>query len=239
MGAVFLSANKKKAITENLESALVKYNLKDLPEHGITLIAPSDPALSRNLETIDPYSVFLRSANSKAIVGYSIKWDCFDGKNESADRDMSFDYRRTNILGVVFLYGEQAERRNLLSRLEGVIEPNSTWLISYSFPARPIGTAVEEASSGFTETALAEIRRVCPVMTVTVDGVFFDDGTFVGPDTTVFFARVETEMAMRHEVLQKVQSELKSGKTPTDVFHGLERIVNSVGWTTRTEDGNG
>jgi hypothetical protein len=42
-----------------------------------------------------------------------------------------------------------------------------------------------------------------------------------------FFSHVETQMAVRHEVLQNVQGELKSGKTPTEVFAGLEQIVNS------------
>jgi len=64
---------------------------------------------------------------------------------------------------------------------------------------------------------------------------FFDDGIFVGPDTISFFTHVETQMAVRHEVLQKVQSELKSGKTPTEVFHGLEQIVNSQSAEPRGE----
>jgi hypothetical protein len=66
-------------------------------------------------------------------------------------------------------------------------------------------------------------------MTVTADGVFFEDGTFIGPDTTNFFARVKTQMNVRSEIYQGVQNELKSGKTPGEVFRGLEQIRDREG----------
>ena len=61
-------------------------------------------------------------------------------------------------------------------------------------------------------------------MTVSADGVFFDDGTFMGPDTTNFFAKVKTQMDVRYEILQGVENELQSGKNPAEVFKRLEQI---------------
>ena len=84
--------------------------------------------------------------------------------------------------------------------------------------------AVEEVSIGLDQATLTEVQAACPTMTVTADGIFFDDGTFIGPDANNFFAKVKTQMDARYEVLQGVQSDLKSGKNPTEVFRGLEQI---------------
>ena len=69
-----------------------------------------------------------------------------------------------------------------------------------------------------------EVQAACPTMTVTLDGGFFDDGTFIGPDTNDFFAKVKTQIDVRYEILQGVQSDLKSGKDPAAVFKGLEQM---------------
>lgn len=235
--AVFFSfvITPKEVAIHQAESTVVRFNIKDLPEHGILLIAPSDPAFSKDLKPIDPYSVFLRNTSSRPIVGYSIKWECFDGKNESASRNTLYDRHLRSNLGVVFMYGEETDRKAILNKLEEVIWPNSTWLISYDLPARPIGTGTKEDSPENNEAAVAEMRAACPEMTITLDGVFFDDGRFVGPDTIGFFTHVETHVAMRREVFQKVQTELKSGKTPTEVFQGLEQIANSDSTEPRAE----
>lgn len=213
----------------------MKYNIKDLPKHGISLLAPSDPALSKDLKPIDPYSVFLRNTSSRPIVGYSIKWECDDGKRESATRNTFYDRHLRSNLGVVFMYGDEIDRRAILDRLEEVIWQNSTWLISYDLPAQPVGTVTNEDSPEINEAAVAQMQAACPEMTITLDGVFFDDGKFVGPDTIGFFTHVETHVAMRLEMFQKVQTELKSGKTPTEVFRGLEQIANSESTESRAQ----
>ena len=222
-----LAVSTRKTVNNKPDGSFVKYNIKDLPKYAISLLAPSDSALSKELKPIDPYSVFLRNTSSRPIVGYSIKWECFDSKNESARRNTFNDRHLRSNLGVVFMYGEETDRKAILNRLEEVIWPNSTWLISYDLPARRIGTVTKEDSPEVDEAAVAELGAVCPEMTITLDGVFFDDGRFVGPDTIGFFTHVETHVAMRREVFQQVQSELKSGKTPTQVFQGLEQIANS------------
>ena len=112
------------------------------------------------------------------------------------------------------MYGDESERRAILKNADEVIQPNSTWLISPDLPARKLSGPLEEINTGRDREALAEAQAACPTMTVTLDGVFFDDGTFIGPDTNDFFAKVKAQMDVRHEVLQGVQSDLKSGKAP-------------------------
>ena len=214
-------------VSHKTKSSSVKYNLEDSAEHGITLLAPSDPTYTNGKAVlIDPYSVLLKNTSTRSVVGYCIKWECSDGKTETSARDLSFDRILSHIDGVVFLYGEESDRRSMLNGLDDVIKPHSTWLIANDYPARNIN---EEVNAKLNEAAIAEVTAACPTMTVTADGVFFDDGTFIGPDTTNFFARVKTQMDARYEILQGVRNELKSGKSPGDVFRGLEQIRDREG----------
>ena len=65
---------KNETVAPKTETSAVKLHLKDLSEHSISLIAPSDPILTGGRTVfVDPYSVALRNTSSKAVVGYSIK----------------------------------------------------------------------------------------------------------------------------------------------------------------------
>jgi hypothetical protein len=226
-----LITDKTELKTVQTELKTVKFNIRDLTERGITLIAPSDPIFTRNRKTlsINPYSIVLKNSSDRPVVGYSIKWECFDGKIESANRDMSHDVRTSHILGIILTYGEESERRPILDKLEGFIKSHSTSFISEDVPARPLSADIEDIGTELDEAALAEVRAACPIMTVTLDGIFFDDGTFIGPDTTKFFDRVKTQMDARYELLKGVQNQLEAGKDPTDVFRGLEQIRDHEG----------
>ena len=220
-----LAISERDMGSRTTEKPLMKINIRDLREHGISLIAPSDLRSTHGKDVaIYPYSILLKNTSGRLVVGYSIKWECFDGKGESAARDLSHDRKFSNSLGFAFMYGEESERRAILKNADEVIEPNSTWLISPDLPARKLSGLLAEINTELDQAALAEIQAACPTMTVTLDGVFFDDGTFIGPDTNDFFAKVKTQMDVRHEVLQGVHSDLQSGKDPTEVFQGLEQI---------------
>lgn len=225
------SVNNKTDLSTKTEFSAVKFNIRDLTEHGISLIAPSDPILSGNRKPVtnNPYSIVLKNNSGRPIVGYSIKWECFDGTIESANRDMSHDVRTSHILGVVLTYGEESDRRRILSMLQGVIRPHSNSFITENTPARPMAAAIEDVGAELDEAAVAEIRAACPVMTVSLDGIFFDDGTFVGPDTTKFFDHVKTQLNARYELLKGVQNALEAGKDPSEVFRELEQIRDREG----------
>lgn len=201
----------------------MKFNIRDFPEHGISLIAPTDAALAKSAPA-DPYSVVLRNTSNRVVAGYAIKWECSDGKTEYIDRAINNDRIVSNVAAVVFLHGEEQERREVINRTAQVIKPHSTWLISFDFPARQIGVAGEQPAPEFDEAMFDDVRAACPNMTVIADGIFFDDGTFIGPDTSNFFTETKTQMDARYELLMEVQNQLKSGKNRDEVFSELERI---------------
>lgn len=218
-----LGLRKTDVVTPTMKRSDMKFNLKDFPEHGISLIAPTDAAFSKSAPA-DPYSVVLKNTSSRAVAGYAIKWECSDGKTEDVNRSVSYDRIVSNVAAVVFLHGEEKARREVISRTAQVIKPQSTWLISFDFPARQIGVAGEQPAPEFDEADFDHVRAACPNMTVIADGIFFDDGTFIGPDTSNFFTETKTQMDTRFELLREVQKQLQSGKNRDEVFSELERI---------------
>lgn len=217
-----LIVNTKEVLTYTPERSFVKFHIKDFPEHGISLRAPTD-AGSAQTAPANPYSVVLKNTSNRMVVGYAIKWECTDGKTESVNRALSFDRIVSNIASVVFMYGEEPARREMLSKMTQVFKPKSTWLISFDFPPQEIGVAGGQPDSEFDEEFFDPVRAACPNMTVIADGIFFDDGTFIGPDTSNFFAETKAQMDARYEILLEVQNQLESGKKPDVVFSELER----------------
>lgn len=218
-----LAMNKRDVVTHKTERPAMKFNLKDFPEHGISLIAPTDAAFAKTAPA-DPYSVVLKNTSSRVVAGYAIKWECSDGKTDYANRSLSYDRIISNVAAVVFLHGEESERREVINRAAQVIRPQSTWLISFDFPPRQIGVASEQPDPEFDEAVFDDVRAACPNMTVIADGIFFDDGTFIGPDTSNFFTETKTHIDALYELLLEVQNQLKSGKNRDEVFSELERI---------------
>lgn len=211
----------------------MRFNAKDFPEHGVSLIVPSDPSFGRLLAKFgsnsidDPYLVFLKNTGSRAVVGYYIKWECFDGRGQDSDRSIAHDRNVSHIISWIFLHGEEADRKAAIKGSEEIIKPDSTWLISYDAPARPVEGGDEGVTVGtpkLDEREGAETLKGCAGVTVIADGIFFDDGTFIGPDTSGFFTEVKSQMDARYEILREVQNELKSGKQTDEIFNGLEKI---------------
>lgn len=231
---VALVRSKKELVTNKKESAFMRFEARDFPEHGVSLIVPSDPSfghLQAKLESTsfrDPYSVLLKNTGTRAVVGYSLKWQCFDGRGETSDRNLSNDRNFNRIVSYIFLHGEESDHRAAVNGSVDIVKPHSIWLIS-SDSARPIegpggGDSVAFSTTQLDESGGVETIQGCASMTVIADGIFFDDGTFIGPDTNGFFTEVKSEMDARYEILRGVQNDLKSGKKADEIFKELERV---------------
>ena len=204
------------------------FQTKDFPEHGVRLIGPSSPEFAQLAQLIksnedsgtDVVPVFLKNTSKHSVVGYRITWECVDKAGIADVRDKS------DIISYVFLHGDESDRVQAMACDAGVMEPNSTWFISLDRPTQ----RVQDVGAGQTERwipgpELQRISKQCSKVMISLDGFFFDDGTFLGPDTREFFNEVESQMDARHEILSKVESDLKSGVRVDDIFRKLEQIA--------------
>lgn len=232
LGGVFISSrgfrSQKQIDTaevRNEKPLLADFQTKDFPEHGVHLIGPWHPSFAKLAQMMksDEVSgtaippVFLQNTSKHSVVGYRITWTCVDKARIADVRDKS------NIISYVFLHADESERIQAMARDLNVMEPNSTWFVSQDGPTKRVQEV--ETEKWMPGSELQRVSSHCAKLTISLDGLFFDDGTFLGPDTTAFFNEVESQMDARHEVLSRVKNDLKSGIGFEDVFRELEQIA--------------
>lgn len=63
-------------------------------------------------------------------------------------------------------------------------------------------------------------------ITVSIDWAIFEDGTFVGSDTSGFFAKFEAQRNAKYDLLAQMRDDLAQGKSFDDVFNQLQTAAN-------------
>lgn len=224
----------------------VAVNVRDLPEYGVRLITAADPSFNglvaanlkniplESIESNKPFSVFIKNTGKRDLVAYALKW-------ELVEEDGSV---RTHVSGEGnpnLLMGIEPTRVPALVELSPVVKPTKVKFCSWVPPVEdkgigvttggtPAGTSdprfLQRAAKGgkrdeirdYLQTQLRRGRNI----TISVDGAFFDDGTFVGPNTTGYYEQIEAQIRAKHDMLEEMSNALQEGKTPDEVFQILE-----------------
>lgn len=245
---VFLSRER------GVQAVDIKMNLKDIPEYRITLIGPSDPSFKDKvssflkgrahplLEAMKPYSVLLSNTSDKAIVAYKLKWECLKVDGQIIVKQIE----QGNPGALMDGGGPGLE---YLSTTQGnAIKPGSTRFIAPSFSLGEDEESGMEAYAGGTQNKsevdqlkqasqngdittmvkhIAVEWRDYVSVAVTIDGVFFEDGRFVGPDTTNFFANFRAGIDAKQDLLQEIRFAIDKKLGETEIFNDVERWANS------------
>jgi hypothetical protein len=241
-------------INGGVQAVGVQVNVKDLPEHGLKMISPSDPAFNGRMsallngkpnafiERMKPYSVFLVNSGHKTVVAYQLKWEIIRTDGSVVSRKAAYSNPRALMDGGVV--GQEK-----LSVSEGyALRVNSARLISLAFSLDEAqGGTIGGYAGGYADpgkvdqlkqlmrdnnpaaiaAAIAEELETYRSITVSLDGAFFDDGTFVGPDTTQFFAQVQAQLDAKRELLEEIAFALNHKKSHDDIYAGIEEIAKS------------
>ncbi|HKV41678.1 MAG TPA: hypothetical protein VJX67_20915 [Blastocatellia bacterium] len=206
----------------------ILYSTKDLPEHGITLIAPSDAAfdgLFRKLpsrytadEALRAFTVFVENRSPSTVVAYALDWELTDSAGQtkgqisgSVGATLLMEHYQTAPLGDGMTIppgsappaffespgpqmrepapggGTAGEARSSLGNQEG------------GALAAPANTH-REALRLELARHLAARRESTVAITVSLDGAFLDDGSFVGPDTSGFFEKIKANCDARRDL---------------------------------------
>lgn len=221
----------------------IRIHSKDLPQEGLIVVKPSDAAFDTKFakemegesksaaDLMRPFSVFLENRSQHTVVAYMIQW-CFtraDGTNDCYRK--AFAAPRALMEGEALTDDEEAR--------SGKIKPNSSLFLSLispdgsgAFRVRVLTTSeeVERMKEGISPDLVnrvnTELAKYTDVL-VTVDGAFFDDGTFVGDDMSGFFAQIKAQVKAKHDLLKEVKAESDSPeKSRDDVFRHIEAIAN-------------
>jgi hypothetical protein len=223
----------------------VKLHAKDLPEHGLRIILPSDPSFDGRMnallkgrageatEILKPFSFIVDNKGPRNAVAYMIEW-CFTGAGGDDEC-----YRQAYTSPAALMEGEppvpdeMEEQSNHIkpnrARLFSLLNPDGSG--TFRVPASAEEAGQIKAGAGIDRQALlrrygAELAKYTDI-TVAVDGVFFDDGTFAGDDTTGFFAMVKAEVDARRDLLNDMALGLSQlGRSKEEVFRYVETVAN-------------
>lgn len=231
-------------LSRSVGAMAVKMHRKDLPEHGLTIIGPSDPSFDTlwkahfrrepkgGADNWRAFSFFLENRSKQTVVAYTIQ-SCLtkpDGNNECFIQSVT---NPRALMDGDNLSEEMVEQ-------SGRIKPNSARFFSlvspdgsgaFRVPASP--EEAEQLKGGARPDGKVLLQRYAEALskysdiTVSIDGAFFADGTFVGPDTTGFFDETQAQISAKYDVLNKIAEKMsKSGESSATVFRDLEEMAN-------------
>lgn len=224
--------------SRSMKVASTRLDATGLPQYGLNIISPSDEAYARMVgtllqdqrntivETIQPYSVFIKNTGNQTVVACRLKWEM-----RKADGTV-----KTETTGFVTLW------RLMYQDASGtggyVIKPNSTrfflpFNLELNQDINNNGEAVltnaneppteEQAQAAYLQRVAANLAQYVEIK-VSLDGVFFDDGTFVGPDSTNFYSKVAASRNARRDFLKELELDIKQGKPAKDIFKRVELL---------------
>lgn len=206
----------------------LQFNTKDIPGSGLNIVTPADPDFDGTvkaqlgekmavIEPLLPFTVLLRNSGDRTVIAYSLKWELIrnDGQTLTQTRSYTTLWK---------LMGEEGADRD-----GNIIRPNS-----FAFAA-PVNfdlnhLAEDDANDDpKLQEYVNDIRSELAAftgMTVTLDGVFFDDGTFVGPDTTDYFLKVKKLRDARRDLYLELELTLKQGKPSKQALQRAEDVAS-------------
>lgn len=198
----------------------VQFSANDMRERGLAIISPGDNSYDEMLNTlrenmsgspveaIRPYSVFIKNAGKRSVIAFVLKWELVRPDGKVINRTDQYVTKYS-------LMGDED------SNSDGhVIKANAPWL---AFPGFAGALDTLTANNGASNLApyfdrvsdnLAQYSKI----NVSLDGVFFDDGAFAGPDTTGFYGKVDALVRANHDLRDELEKGKKAGKSTDDIF---------------------
>ena len=235
-------------MNREVKAVSVQINVKDLPEYGLKLIPPTDPSFQEKLsstleakkgysleESLKHYSVLFENKGTKTVVGYRLTW-------EMTKADGTVSLRQGGGVNPGALMGKRQQLQN--HELDGrfAVKPNSMAFVSLvGAMSLDGGTGLGVFAGGLTDqaaideflrtkdtrllvnAAIADLRNFTTI-TVSIDGVFFEDGTFVGPDATGLFANVEAELNAKRDLMEEIAFALQKKQSVAELFAYIEEV---------------
>jgi hypothetical protein len=203
-----------------MQKMSVTMNVRDLPKEGLALITVSDQSFTEilsksdqlfpELEAAKPFSVILRNTGKQPVISFMLKWDFVTTDGDVFSRHYEY------VTAFALEGGATTQRGGY------ILKPGSEWFFAPGFSVDLENLAAEnQRPPAFVLNRIATDMAQISSITVSLDGVFFDDGTFVGPNNTSFFEKIEAFQRARQDVLNRLWKNAETKKDYEDVFDEL------------------
>lgn len=227
------------------QSIMMRHNAIDLPEHGLTIITASSPLfdaemskflahpgedLSKYVEALKPFCAFLVNNSGQNVVAYKLKWELMRS-------DGTAQTKFSSTINPAKLTGEDSPAA---PPVKGELGPGMSRLITWepslanilsSLRSQGAESAYRKKVTEFLtrmEEGLSQLTGSAASLTVSLDGAFFSDGTFVGPDTDNTFVEVQSYVEAKADLRRLVENGRREGKNTTEVLDQIRTAFDNV-----------
>lgn len=202
--------------------------LKDLSEHSVRLKDAHHPEFNLRaaelqrrqrddaFELLKPFSVLLKNDTQKTIVAYSVIWRFIGNDGRPGVAGATF-----MALGALLDGG--AKRYTSDTTMYTIVRPGSSRLLS---PLHNIGddrtpNSPVPASSG--QVVLRQLSQTTD-LSVSVEAILFEDGTFVGPDPDNLIDTIQSRFDGEHDFYELISRAKQDKRTAEDILQEVGSI---------------
>jgi hypothetical protein len=229
-----------------------QFNAKSLPADGLMIIAPSDPAFNAEvssmlqgkqaellpfIEAARPFSIFVKNTSSREVIGCTIKWEILGKDGTVITIPQSYSTPGV-LMGMKPLDKSMADHLSLINLndsfyftldqsvkdfIEGQMSPQVRSAATNNDVRDEMQRYITELQAKYQK----QLQSIAAI-TVSIDGVFFKDGTFIGPDTTQYFTGMKAQIDARKEFAESLRQDIRAQKIPGEMFSRIESLSKDI-----------
>ena len=233
----------------------VRFHTRDLQENGVHIITPVDPSFAelaakhfekRTPEALQPLSVFIKNSSKRLVLGYALTWEILDAEGKTITSKTVAYSEPGALMGAeipkdlihttaiepgaerCFTVNSQIEKEAVgPGGFGGAFSLRTTEESARALQAMIANQKGEEIASTLRAMWADQLSHASDV-TVSLDGVIFDDGTFVGPNKTGFFERMQAMLNAKVDLLREITVASEQDK--------LDETFDSIAAKSRESD---
>jgi hypothetical protein len=207
-----------------------------ISEAGLTLLTQMEPGFDDmvkglvgadrvpELDALKSYSVVLHNHSNQTVIAYYLRWE-FTGPNGNRTEIDMTENRITR-----FLDGGSKKTDAENDSLGPTIAPQS-WVVVTPRRVVKTGAGAEGRSSNgrylsYLEQVSSKFAEASHIQ-VSLDGAFFEDGSFVGPNSSRFFEIIKSEVETKQNLLSYIVRSVGNGRTIDDVANELHSSLSA------------
>jgi hypothetical protein len=194
-----------------------------LPEHQVEVVGPKHPTFNKliageasrtNKSNAQPFSVFVVNNSNQAIASCTLKYEILlrDGQTATHFETKSGKIETVSDTGTAHLAEGIPAKGNALFSLTD--SPGSD------------NQRVNFRTSGGGSSIVNQLAESVNVK-VSIDGVLFVDGTYVGPDTNNYFELFRGRIEATRELDNEIARLINDGARPKAIMKYLEKVANT------------
>lgn len=240
--------DKKKMVDSTVNDITVK---NDLQTHGIEVIASTDANFNTKLaqyignyneviplaDVAKPFAVFIKNNSQKEIVGISLRWQFVKSNGEINEANqietspgvlMGMKPRDPFMIGKTSLINDNSLKffsyfQSIGTELLNAFKSNRSKRFKYKLNPEQAQNYISDVESQ-KQMLLKDVSNV----SVVIDAVVFNDGTFVGENQSFLFEIMSGLIQARRDFLKKLREAEQSGKSNTDNLNKFISEMKSI-----------